>query len=111
MKKKFAKLSKREQEKVEAEYHRMKPEDFDEVMSTATRRTPNAVRLPSRLVEKLKTVTEREGKTEYQTIVRLGLRSAFSRRQRARVKDFACAIGGERRCDAARSKMREAKAA
>jgi predicted DNA binding CopG/RHH family protein len=70
MKKKFAKLSKREQEKVEAEYHRMKPEDFDEIMSTATRHTPNAVRLPSRLVEKLKTVAEREGKTEYQTIVK-----------------------------------------
>ena len=70
MKKKFAKLSKREQEKVEAEYHRMKPEDFDEILSTATRQTPNAVRLPSRLVEKLKTVAEREGKTEYQTIVK-----------------------------------------
>ena len=48
----------------------MKPEDFDEVMSTATRRTPNAVRLPNRLVEKLKIVAEREGKTEYQTIVK-----------------------------------------
>ena len=70
MKKKIAKLSKREQEKVEAEYHRMKPEDFDEVMSTATRRTPNAVRLPSRLVEELKTLAGREGKTEYQTIVK-----------------------------------------
>ena len=70
MKKKFAKLSKREQGKVEAEYHRMKPEDFDEGMSTGTRRTPNAVRLPSRLVERLKTVAEREGKTEYQTIVK-----------------------------------------
>ena len=70
MKKKFGKLSKREQEKVEAEYHRMKPEDFDEVMSTAARHTPNAVRLPSVLVERLKTVAEREGKTEYQTIVK-----------------------------------------
>jgi hypothetical protein len=29
MKKKVAKLPKREQEKVEAEYHRMKPEAFD----------------------------------------------------------------------------------
>ncbi len=28
MKKKFAKLTKREQERVEAEYHRMNPEDF-----------------------------------------------------------------------------------
>ena len=70
MKKKFAKLSKREQDKVEAEYHRMKPEEFDEMMSAATRQTPNAVRLPNRLVEKLKAVAEREGKTEYQTIVK-----------------------------------------
>jgi len=36
MKKKFHRLTKREQEKVEAEYHRMKPEDFDEAMSAAT---------------------------------------------------------------------------
>src|SRR5260370_40595674 len=50
-KKKLTKLSKRQQEKVEAEYHRMKPEDFDEIMSTATRHAPNAVRLPSRLVD------------------------------------------------------------
>ena len=70
MKKKFANLSIREQERVQAEYHRMKPEDFVEIMSTATRQSPNAVRLPKRLVEKLKAVAEREGKTEYQTIVK-----------------------------------------
>ncbi len=70
MKKKFSKLSKKEREKTESEYHRMKPEDFDEIMSSATRHTPNSVRLPSRLVERLKTVAEREGKSEYQTIVR-----------------------------------------
>lgn len=69
MKRKFAKLSKREQEKTESEYHRMKPEDFDEIMSAATRQTPNSVRLPSRLVRKLKTVAQRQGKSEYQTIV------------------------------------------
>jgi len=50
MKKKVAKLSKREREGVESEYHRMKPDDLDEVMSAATQHTPNAVRLPSRLV-------------------------------------------------------------
>ncbi len=70
MKKKFAKLSKRQQEKVEAEYHGMRPEGLDELMSAATQRTPNAVRLPSRLVEKLKTVADRHGKAEYQTMVR-----------------------------------------
>ena len=70
MKKKFGKLTKREQEKIEAEYHQMKPGDFDEIMSTATRQSPNAVRLPDRLVEKLKTVAERQGKSEYQTMVK-----------------------------------------
>ncbi len=70
MKKKFGKLAKREQEKVETQYHRMKPAEFDDLMSAATRHTPNAVRLPSRLVEKLKTVAKREGKNEYQTIVK-----------------------------------------
>jgi len=59
---KFAKQSKREQEKVEAEYHLMIPEDFDEIMSTATRQSPNTVRLPNRVVEKLKTVVERQGR-------------------------------------------------
>lgn len=70
MRKKFAKLSKTEQARVEAEYHRMKPQDFDEIMSSATRHSPNAVRLPNRLVEKLKTVAERQGKAEYQSMVK-----------------------------------------
>lgn len=70
MKKKFAKLSKREQEKVEASYHRMNPEDLDEAMSAATRQSPNAIRLPSRLVDKLRTVAKLEGKAEYQTMVK-----------------------------------------
>ncbi len=70
MKRKFAKLSRRVQERVEDEYHRMKPEDFDETMSAATHHSPNAIRLPRRLVEKLKTVAEQQGKREYQTIVK-----------------------------------------
>ena len=70
MKKKFHRLTKREQEKVEAEYHRMKPDDFYETMSTATRQSPNAVRLPSRLVKKLKSVAQRKGQREYQTLVK-----------------------------------------
>ena len=70
MKKTFGKLTKREQEKVEAEYHRMKPDDFDEIMSTATRQSPNAVRLPNRPVEKLKSVAQRKGQREYQTLVK-----------------------------------------
>ena len=39
MKKQFAKLSKAEREKVEAEYHAMRPEDFDKAMSQAKRNT------------------------------------------------------------------------
>jgi hypothetical protein len=70
MKKKFSSLSKKDQGKAEAEYHRMKPEDFDDLMSTATQHTPNAVRLPGRLVEKLKAVAEQKGKSGYETMVK-----------------------------------------
>jgi hypothetical protein len=70
MKKKFAKLSKAGQARVEAEYHRMKPEDFDETMAAATRHTPNVVRLPNRLVRRLKVIAKRAGEPEYQTIVK-----------------------------------------
>ena len=41
MKKRFAELSKREQEKVEAEYHNMDPHDFDTMMKKASPQTPN----------------------------------------------------------------------
>ena len=42
MKKQFAKLSKAKQEKVELEYRRMKPEDFDETMAQAKPHKPAA---------------------------------------------------------------------
>lgn len=38
MKRKFAKLSKEEQEKVELEYHQMEPEEFDDLMALAANR-------------------------------------------------------------------------
>ena len=79
MKKRFAKLSKAEQAKVEAEYHRMKPDDFDETMSTATRQSPNPVRLPNRLVEKLKAIAERQDTAEYQTIGRAWIEERLQR--------------------------------
>jgi hypothetical protein len=44
MKKKFSKLSKRAQTRAENEYHRMKPEEFDELMSQPTHHVPTAVR-------------------------------------------------------------------
>jgi hypothetical protein len=70
MKRKFAKLSKKEREKAEATYHAMRPEDLDETMSAATHQSPPTIRLPSRLVEKLKAVAEREGEADYKKIVR-----------------------------------------
>lgn len=40
---KYAKLSKAEREKVEMEYQRMKPEDFDAAMSEAKPHAPEAI--------------------------------------------------------------------
>jgi len=37
MKKRFAKLSKREQEKVEADYHNMDPHEFNTTMTKASK--------------------------------------------------------------------------
>jgi len=48
----------------------MRPDDFDEAMSAATKHTPNTVRLPNQLVKKLKSVAKRAGEPEYQTIVK-----------------------------------------
>ena len=54
MKKQFAKLTKAEREKVESEYHGMKPEDFDDVMSRAKPHAPEAIRLSTRSSSKRK---------------------------------------------------------
>jgi hypothetical protein len=66
----FAKLSKTEQAKVEAKYHRMKPEDFDETMSRASHETPTALRLPPRLVEDLQRFAERQGKSDFRKMAK-----------------------------------------
>jgi 2-oxoglutarate dehydrogenase complex dehydrogenase (E1) component-like enzyme len=84
MKKKFAKVPKRAQEKVEAEYHRMKPEDFDQTMSAAKRQSPDSIRLPSNLVKKLKTVAKQQGEAEYQTIVKAWIKERLERKADAR---------------------------
>src|SRR5436309_12582136 len=47
MKRKFSKLTEPEQAKVEADYHRMKPEELDAVMSKTKSRSPDAIRLSS----------------------------------------------------------------
>ncbi len=70
MKKRFGKLPKSERLKIEAQYHRMKPEDLNKPMSHARRHSPSAIRLPPELVESLKMVAESEGEPEYQAMVR-----------------------------------------
>ena len=70
MKKRIGKLPKSERQKIEAQYHRMKPEPFDKPMSDARRHSPGAIRLPRELVETLKIVAESEGEPEYQAMVR-----------------------------------------
>lgn len=74
MKKEFGKLTRSEQEKIEANYHRMKSEQLDEAMSHGKTHSPTAIRLSSRLVEKLKTVAESEGEPEYQAMVQRWVR-------------------------------------
>jgi hypothetical protein len=70
MKTRFGKLSKEEQEKREAEYHRMKPEEFDRLMTRARRYTPYAIRLPAAWIESLEAMADLEGEPEYHTMVR-----------------------------------------
>ena len=83
MKKRFADLSKAEQEKVELEYHLMDPSEFDEQMSKARIHTPTSVRLPTKLVKALKAVAELEGERDYQTMVRRWIEERL--RQEARL--------------------------
>ena len=93
MKKQFAKLTKSQQQKAEAEYHRMKSQEFDKVMSRAEPHSPNAIRLSPRLIKRLKTVAESEGEPEYQTMVQRWVeerlqeatKSASTRRQNRKV--------------------------
>ena len=70
MKKQVGKLANAEREKIEAQYHRMNPADFEERMSQAKRHSPGALRLPAKLVETLKMVAESEGEREYQAMVK-----------------------------------------
>ena len=69
MKKQFAKLSKTEQAKVEAWYHEQTPQHFADVMQRASIHSPDVIKLPPRLTAQLKTLAEREGEPEYQTMV------------------------------------------
>ena len=66
----IGKLPKRRQEKIEGQYHRLKPESLDERMSQATRHSPTALLLSPKLVQRLQSLAESEGEPEYQTMVR-----------------------------------------
>jgi hypothetical protein len=70
MKKKFSNLSKEEQEKREADYHRMKPQEFDRLMARPKRYSPPAIRLPSAWLDRLEVMAELEGEPGYHTMVR-----------------------------------------
>ncbi len=70
MSKKFSRLSKKEQEEKEAEYHRMTPEDFNQLMTRAKRHTPHVIRLPAAWIESLEAMAELEGEPGYQSMVR-----------------------------------------
>jgi hypothetical protein len=83
MKKRFGKLPKAERKKIEAQYHRMKPEDLDKTMSCAKRHSPGAIRLPPELVEILRMLAESEGEPEYQVMVRLWIEERVQRERPA----------------------------
>lgn len=84
IRKQFRKLPKDQKEGVETEYHRMKPEEFDGMMSRAKRHTPIAIRLPQRLVRILKRVARSEGELEYQTMVRRWIEERLQQKTSAR---------------------------
>ena len=69
MKKRFGKLPKMEQEKIEMAYHQMRPEEFAEQMVRAQQHTPEVLRLPPKLIERLKITAQSAGEVEYQTMV------------------------------------------
>jgi len=70
MKKKFSNRSKEEQEKREAQYHRMKPQEFDQLMARPKRYSPPAIRLPAAWLDRLEVMAELEGEPDYHVMVR-----------------------------------------
>ena len=86
MKKKFGKLTKEEQEKSELEYHRMKPKEFDQLMSKAKRYSPPAIRLPAAWIDQLEVMAELEGEPGYQTMVRRWIEERLHHESKLAVK-------------------------
>jgi hypothetical protein len=60
----------KEQEKIESEYHRMKPKELDQLMTRAKRYSPPAIRLPAAWIDRLEVMAELEGELGYHTMVR-----------------------------------------
>jgi hypothetical protein len=79
MNRQFSSLSAKQQSKAEAAYHAMKPEDFDAAMATATIHHPHAIKLPKRLVTRLKAAAKLEGIDEYRTMVRTWIEERLRR--------------------------------
>jgi len=52
-------------------------------MSRASRQSPNAVRLPDRLVAKLKSVAQKKGETEYRNIVKAWIEERLKQETKA----------------------------
>jgi hypothetical protein len=69
MKRRFGKLTRAEQERIELEYHQMDPHQFDERMAQAKTHVVESIRLPRRMVQSLKIVAESDGKRGYKTMV------------------------------------------
>jgi len=86
MKKRFAKLSKSEQQKVEAWYHEQDPREFDDVMRRASSHSPDVIRLPSRLTATLKRLAKTKGEPEYQLMVTRWLKERVQKEARTAPK-------------------------
>jgi hypothetical protein len=94
MKKKFGKLSKEKQEKRESEYHRMKPEEFDRLMTRARRYTPHTIRLPAAWIDGLEAMAELEGEPGYHTMVQRWIEERLHQESRLIVQDVSSKDSG-----------------
>jgi hypothetical protein len=69
MKRRFGKLTKAKQERIELDYHQTDPHQFDEQITHAKTHVVESIRLPRRMVQNLKSVAESEGRRGYKTMV------------------------------------------
>jgi TFIIF-interacting CTD phosphatase-like protein len=86
MKKQFSRLSKVEQERVEAWYHKQNPNQFDDVMRNGSTHTPNLIKLPTGLAATLKSLAKKEGEPDYQTMATRWLKERAAKETRPAAK-------------------------